>query len=296
MHCSRSATLSALMILMFAPYGAKGHYWFGHPSTRFGSFGSNLHAPYAHRGPRSAAPRHWLTDSFNDDALYAHSGQTSTGPRHQFADVFHDNSMPSYTQRPCPQYQPLTVSKWHETDYGQFIAHVSLPNVLHDHHRTWLGEDGFTVHVQAAREIPVQGRRCMPHGVRTSADGRYEIMMQELRVPHDGNGKGATVRQIHNGLELRVPKVVSPAPQAATPMQQASSNDFSSVLEAGVPKGQHAALPSSVTSLHSPRKPSMELPYPSDGIEVTSEPFPEIQKNADAAEGWWDNRGEFHTY
>jgi hypothetical protein len=41
--------------------------------------------------------------------------------------------------------------------------------------------------------------------------------------------------------------------------------------------------------------PPLVLPS-SEGLEVVDEEWPEVQKNPDAAEGWWDNRGEFQYY
>merc|ERR1719330_1425276 len=32
------------------------------------------------------------------------------------------------------------------------------------------------------------------------------------------------------------------------------------------------------------------------GVEVVEEDFPWPEKQADAAAGWWDNRGDFHEY
>lgn len=38
------------------------------------------------------------------------------------------------------------------------------------------------------------------------------------------------------------------------------------------------------------------LPYPSDGVEVEDENFPWPEKKADAVDGFFDNRGDFHPY
>jgi len=200
----------------------------------------------------------------------------------------------------CPDYQPATASKWMETEDGRFAVRIGLPGVHSDNQRVWLGEDGSTVHVRAARSLSGQGgRRCLPRNARLSQDGRSEILELEMPLPSVGvDASRTTIRNIRGGIELIVPKLrPSKPPATAQTGARDSMATPPSISQAtrqtqGVPK---RSPPLRQNMLAQRPVQWWRLP-PSDGVEVVDEDWPAEEKRADAAEGWMDNRGEFQAY
>ena len=90
-------------------------------------------------------------------------------------------------------------------------------------------------------------------------DGRFEILEASVTPPSDFSE--ATLRRTRGGLEIFAK---APEPRAEPEMVKVDQVD------------------------------SVDLP--SDGIEVTEEEYEYPEKDADAAEGWFDVRGDFQLY
>merc|ERR1712048_1245483 len=194
----------------------------------------------------------------------------------------------------------MGVSKWQEIEDGRVAVKIGLPGVHSDNQRVWLGEDGSTVHVRAARSLSAQGgRRCLPRNARLSQDGRSEILELGMPLPSVGvDASRTTIRNIRGGVELIVPKL-RPSKPPSTAQTSARGSMATSPSTPQVTKQAQG-----VTKQSPPLRQSMlvqrpvqwwRLP-PSDGVEVVDEDWPAEEKRADAAEGWMDNRGEFQAY
>merc|ERR1712187_599276 len=200
----------------------------------------------------------------------------------------------------CPEYKPATVSRWRETHDGRFAVKVGLPGVHSDNQRVWLGEDGSTLHVRAARSVSdLGGRRCLPRTARLSEDGRAEILELGMSLPSASEASRTTIRNVQGGVEILVPRLRHSKPHVA------AQNDVrdSIATSPSTPQVAHRAAqnspsprPSSRQSIIARRPVQWWRLPPSDGIEVVDEVWPADEKRQDAAVGWVDNRGEFQNY
>lgn len=174
----------------------------------------------------------------------------------------------------CPQYKPIAVSTWQEVPGSRYSTHVSLPGVRPGDYRVWLSSDGASLHVRAVRALPARGSECVPGKAHLSQDGRHEILDATVPLPDDADSLQVAVKNAGDVLEVILPKKVSGNADQSMP----NSMFASEVLDA---------------QTSSPNPSTMVV---NDGIEITDEETPEPEKDADAAEGWWDLRGEFHEY
>merc|ERR1712187_685590 len=199
----------------------------------------------------------------------------------------------------CPEYKPATVSKWRETHDGRFAVKVGLPGVHADNQRVWLGEDGSTLHVRAARSVrDLGGRRCLPRTARLSEDGRAEILELGMSLPSAGEASRTTIRNVQGGVEILVPRLRHAKPHGAAQNDVRDSIESPSTFQATYRTAQNSPSPRPSRRQSSIARRQIQwwkLP-PSDGIEVVDEDWPADEKRQDAAEGWVDNRGEFQHY
>lgn len=184
----------------------------------------------------------------------------------------HDRFYNQFESLPCPQYQPIAVSTWETLPGGVYSVHVSLPGAKPEHHLAWLSEDRASVQFRATRALPARGL-CLPSEARLSQDGRHEVLEAIVPLPEDGDPTNATVRRASHGLEVLIPKRVLVSVASRT-------EGVTSASEVGVRNS-------------SPQPATLVT---TDGIEITDEEIQEPEKDADAAEGWWDRRGVFHEY
>lgn len=213
---------------------------------------------------------------------------------------------------PCPQYRPLSLSEWAQTPAGHLQLRASLPGVASSHRRVWLGEDGSVLHLRALRPLPARGASCLPRGTQLSADGRFEVFETTVRVPPQGDASRATLREATSGLLITVPLravqrpgyVGMPASSLPAAVHVASGKParatYSAPARAAVApgtagstsaEGARAPAPTPVTTSLTPEELAL-----AQGVEIVEEEYPWPEKRSDAAEGWWDNRGEFQYY
>lgn len=208
---------------------------------------------------------------------------------------------------PCPEYKTGEASRWRDAGDGSLVAFVALPGVAMGDRQVWLDSDGRTVRVRAARALPAHGRACLPRNAQISRDGRSELLEFSVPVPSAGVASRAVVRDVRGGIALIVPRARAPeraprlhereSPQDAKAQEVSSLGSPGLKIEATpvqgpVPEERAAAVKSrQVLAMK-----SMVVLPPSDGVEVIEEAWPEPEKQSDAAEGWWDNRGDFHAY
>jgi hypothetical protein len=161
----------------------------------------------------------------------------------------------------------------------------------------WLGDDGLTLHLKAARSPSTQGgRHCLPRSAKLSADGSAEILDLEIPLPVElVDAQRVVVRNVEGGVEVLAPLVAKPVrPRARDWASRASPGATVSQTEANpIATSQPFKAKQSPPGIQA--KPTWTLP-PSDGVEVVDEDWPAEEKLLDAASGWWDNRGEFQEY
>jgi len=160
--------------------------------------------------------------------------------------------------------------------------------------------------------------------VELSTDGRFEVFETAVLVPPRGDAARATLRNVNNGLLITVPDIVvadfledvgvqgssPPQPsqarseaglhwkQTSNPPEPAelAGNAASVRREKQVASEGETASPgvrASSTAVVTPTPRELAL---AQGVEIVDEDYPWPEKLADASEGWWDNRGEFHDY
>ncbi|CAK9059023.1 unnamed protein product [Durusdinium trenchii] len=180
---------------------------------------------------------------------------------------------------PCPTYRPIELSEWVKVP-GGYKMYASLPGVRPSDQRAQLSSDGQTIDILGFRQVPKRGHawahECLPRNAKLSRDSRFEILEASARVPF-GDISRATMRQTGYGLDITVPQ---------WPMRERKSFRAQDIPQ---PK-PHLKLEAKPTAV-----PEVPLP-PSDGIEVIEEEYDYPEKDADAAEGWIDMRGEFQSY
>eukprot|EP00929_Paragymnodinium_shiwhaense_P032050 TRINITY_DN17837_c0_g1_i1.p1 TRINITY_DN17837_c0_g1~~TRINITY_DN17837_c0_g1_i1.p1 ORF type:complete len:320 (-),score=56.32 TRINITY_DN17837_c0_g1_i1:441-1319(-) len=285
-----SAALAALLLAL--PTAVNGQSYYGSP--RHGGFGDFFRSSSAFDG-RGGSP------------YYGRRG-----------DVLDDY----YGYRRCPPYEEIETSSWQRLADGRASLRVLLPGVEPANRRFSVTEGGEALNVRAARLLPPRGRACLPRGAEVSADGRYEILDKSFRVPEGLDASEATIHNRQNNIvEIRVPAAPlrrraaappAPAPeqrfegrQQEAPQARTARNTVEGPRQraqrAPAPAPRAPRAPRGVAPAALPRRPSWlpskpaNLPSSLD-IEVVEEAWPAEPKNQDAAEGWFDNRGEFQYY
>merc|ERR1719343_250430 len=120
------------------------------PGIAQSGFGGYSRAPYG-SFPGFGGLHGSAFDSFHPkrNTYYSH------GWPHEDPYAYHDYA--------CPASQPITYSRWRETSDGRLATKIILPGVRHEDQRLWLGDDGSTLHLKAARSPSTQGgRHCLP--------------------------------------------------------------------------------------------------------------------------------------
>jgi len=246
-----------------------------------------------------------------------HFGTPFGHPHHLRDDFGYDGYNDYFRRQPCPTYRSLTVSPWRQSADGQIKASVALPGVNPRHRKIWLADDEGTVLIRAARAMPPQGRTCLPHGAKTSADGRFEILDRSIAFPDEADARNAMIRETRGGVDIvvplrrmskrmRDPAIPADSATAVQGMKQAMERKQKTEGATTVQGTRQAreqtsqadgatAVQGAQQAMERKQQPAL-LPFSSDGLEVVEEDWPEVAKNADAAEGWWDNRGDFHSY
>ncbi|CAE7228882.1 unnamed protein product [Symbiodinium sp. CCMP2592] len=215
-------------------------------------------------------------------SAYGFPGYRSSGygfePFHQFGGFGSHRAWPYHEEAyrpPCPQYKPMELGDWEEAitpSGGAYQLSVKLPGVHPQSRLVELMEAGRGVHISGYRQVPTRGRvralECLPDDARLSRDGRYEILEAIVPFPKDADASKASVRHGRQGLEITAPLRRDPGVRSSRP------------------------------SVSSKRIAAAELQMAprTDGIEITEEEYPYPEKDADAAEGWFDNRNEFQLY
>merc|ERR1740123_1170741 len=248
----------------------------------------------------TAAARHLFRGNhgFRD---YGNTG-LSSGPR--------GNSWPglwSAPQPPCPQYRPMSVSNWRRSSTGGFELSASLPGVPASHRHVWLEEGDRALRIHAARPVSRELLACLPRGTRVSQDGRYEIFDATVPVAATADHSRAALRQKGSALRIVMPlrtevaedttatarpSSSSRSPSADDSVEMSAAGTAEDVDRAPCAHNQDAQL-EHLSRQQSPSPTELAL---AQGVEVVEEDFPWPEKQADAAAGWWDNRGDLHEY
>jgi len=207
---------------------------------------------------------------------------------------------------PCPEYQPMWASKWEKIPSGHFLLRGTLPGVQSNTRRVWLDPSGTTLHIQAARPVPARGRRCLPSSARISSDGRFEVYAASVALPRTANAAGGTIQQIPNGIEVLLPVIptaISGAKHRSSAMANVAHNARLNPAREVRRWEKQLRSPSvgTVTEESSKTRVSLtpmpkSLPEIPEGVEVFDIEPEELLKDPDAANGWYDNRGEFQEY
>merc|ERR1712039_1017652 len=136
------------------------------------------------------------------------------------------------------------------------------------------------------------------------------VFQTEVPVPAGSDSSRATVRGVTNGLQITVPLAMRPgyesmrapstfqpdhaAPGTGAEVKQTSAAP-TSAERAGVAPSEGTTLGAGALAQRVVAPAPEELAL-AQGVEIVEEEYPWPQKRADASEGWWDNRGEFHSY
>lgn len=152
----------------------------------------------------------------------------------------------------------------------------------------------------------------MPRHARLSSDGRFEILEGVVALPRGADVDGARVRHEQDGLRITMPVAARKHGEADSERLQFQQQEHQRRKPAvgsrvhGAEAGRGGTLASTPAAAAVHRKPPAQLrkktgPTPQElalaqGVEMVSEEYPWPKKHPDAAEGWYDNRGEFHEY
>mmetsp|Transcript_155342 Transcript_155342/g.289837 ORF Transcript_155342/g.289837 Transcript_155342/m.289837 type:complete len:278 (+) Transcript_155342:39-872(+) len=271
--CSSGRSFLTFVILFgLLLAGAQGFYG-SYPT----SFGTSTY-PH-HRGMHIHSP-------------FSHAGSTWDGYGH---DDFYSSS---YRRQPCPVYQGMEVSQWARHASDDLAASVALPGVRPSHRQVTLHESGTAIHIRAFRALTAR-RACLPKDAEISYDGSAEVFDTVLNVPKGWDASRARVRSADGGLQIFVPltKAAQRIPRhtfAPDSVSHASApNTF--VHKSEEQRTQQSAFLTKEVNFAKQDGWLLKLPS-SHGIEVVEEEFPAPVKSGDAAEGFWDNRGEFQYY
>lgn len=153
--------------------------------------------------------------------------------------------------------------------------------------------------IQAARPVPRQGRACLPRSAHVSRDGRHELFHTKVSIPPTVDPYRAVLRPSQGGLQIVVPRH---KPVHVEHQGTGNGNGNSKVSEVrraeprpGASKEAAMEQVAMASSKHG-NSPGGTSQVREQDAEVAEEDFPWPEKLADAAAGWWDNRGEFHEY
>jgi len=194
----------------------------------------------------------------------------------------YDHHPPHMARAPprCPPYRAMDVQRsWAKDVDGSHILQATLPGVDAKNRHVRLNGDGSLLEFIAARALPAAGRVCLPRDAHVSTDGRYEILKTAVGIPSGGDINRMSMRHTSDGVEIKLPALVVAPPKASTNVRGAAPKR--SVKHTAVDTPTEAVAP---------------LPYPSHGVEVVEEQYHWPEKLPDAAEGFYDNRGDFHYY
>eukprot|EP00746_Dinoflagellata_sp_MGD_P008771 gnl/MRDRNA2_/MRDRNA2_117611_c0_seq1.p1 gnl/MRDRNA2_/MRDRNA2_117611_c0~~gnl/MRDRNA2_/MRDRNA2_117611_c0_seq1.p1 ORF type:complete len:266 (+),score=40.79 gnl/MRDRNA2_/MRDRNA2_117611_c0_seq1:88-798(+) len=194
--------------------------------------------------------------------------------------------------QPCPAYKSMKLSNWEKMPTGDFVLRGAMPGVRSNARRVWLDESGGTLHIKALRPVPVQGRRCLPSLARISSDGRYEIFEASVALPSHADATGGTIKQTSYGFEILLPRLPTGKPRSSEIHAQQTRTNPTLSQKASHAQGQLRQPSVGERTAAMPKVP-LEIP---EGVEVIDVEPEEPMKNPDAAEGWYDNRGEFQLY
>lgn len=125
--------------------------------------------------------------------------------------------------------------------------------------------------------IPVIGESELEK--KDGTDDRWD----HLKRVYETNGQGAAPTWQDAGHHRSVRKIAREIREIRAPNLRGPSQGNRVILQT-----QEASLVEQLSSL-------IDL-HGSEGIEVVEEEYPEPVKRSDAAEGYWDNRGEFQQY
>merc|ERR1712151_618717 len=130
-----------------------------------------------------------------------------------------------------------------------------------------------------------------------SADGVSEVIRQSFAIPAAGDPSRATVEDVSDGVIVNIPQRsrATTASQVGPRVRNAQSAGTAgehreSASEVVKPQRAEAATAASengqTAAVVQVSRHPLVLPS-SEGVVVLDEPWPEIEKNEDAAEGWW---------
>jgi hypothetical protein len=180
---------------------------------------------------------------------------------------------------PCPQYEPVRVSDWKSQPGRKLTLDIELPKVEKRNLRTWLDADKSMIRVEGRRSLQFRDRECLPKDASVTQDGRYEILNVEVPVPSEGMTQKWSARHVQGGLRLSVPlNVQHQSSSQNTPHHSASQSQPST---------------KAAVEMDQPNHPTAQ---PFGGVEVEDVPYEWPEKETDAAEGYFDARGDFYEY
>jgi hypothetical protein len=180
---------------------------------------------------------------------------------------------------PCPQYKPVQVSAWDLKSGHHLIMDIAIPNVEQKTLRTWIDDAKSVIHVRGLRSIHQGSHKCLPIDAEISADGQYEILDAAIPFPKGGSRHELKAHKVRGGVRLTLPLETKPRS-----FVEGKTGGFTSSfwnLEEHASDNEHLKQP--------------EVESCSDvTVEDVTYDWPE--KDADAAEGYFDSRGDFYEY
>jgi hypothetical protein len=180
---------------------------------------------------------------------------------------------------PCPQYEPVRMSDWKSQSGRKLTLDVELPKVEKQTLRTWLDADKSMIRIQGLRSLQTRDRECLPEDASITRDGRSEILEVSIPVPNEGMMQKWSAQHVQGGLRFSVPLKVQ---------QQSSSQNVPHHSTSQSQPSTHAAM-----KMDQPKHPTAQ---PFDGVQVEDVPYEWPEKETDAAEGYFDARGDFYEY
>jgi hypothetical protein len=147
----------------------------------------------------------------------------------------------------------------------------------------------------AKRPLPGGLAACLPQervaGSSISDNGRWEVIQRTFDIPASGDPSRATVEDVIEGVVVHVP-LRKRKPHA----RREVSLDSETMPRPTPPPSPKTAAPLAADEVQMKATEQVVVLPSSEGLLIEEEAWPEVQKDEDASEGWWDNRGEFQYY
>jgi hypothetical protein len=169
------------------------------------------------------------------------------------------------------------VPDWSLYSGGRLAVEINLPRVEPKTLRAWYDADKSFIRIAGLRGISRRERECLPDHASVTADGLHEILEAEVLVPKEGVIEKWSAERLREGVRLSLPLRVQPQPS---------------------PKITHRPVSDSEPVQNAKKRDNVGQPQTQSFSDIVVEdlPYDWPEKKTDAAEGYFDPRGDFYEY